>query len=273
MVDAPASRSPATQQWRQAPDKDPSPRRLATPPSCSASSWNELRAGRIAAGSAQSCQGVHTRPRDTLAVVAVRVDENGAAYAGSQLQTQLYVNKRTAKLDAAIRTAFASLSGAMFDWRSPLAGDHYDEYWDAAFLKRLELDEHVDAPARFWPRCGPHWDALAVVELPDAVRRGVLLLEAKSYADEMLKGSPLGTDVHPDSRGLIERALAWTQGRLGVPLSVDRWTGPLYQNANRLAHLCFLESSRQRLVRAPTVHRRSARPNDREAVARDRSEG
>jgi len=30
------------------------------------------------------------------------VDENGAAFAGSQLQTQLYVSKRTADLNTAI---------------------------------------------------------------------------------------------------------------------------------------------------------------------------
>lgn len=174
--------------------------------------------------------------------MADRVDKNGAAYAGSQLQTQLYVNKRTAHLDVAIRGAFADLADATFDWRSPLAGDHYAEYWDAAFLKLLELDEHVDALARFWPkRGGPHWDALALVTLPGEPNPGVLLVEGKSYPDEMLKGSSAGA-TDPASMATIEKALAWTQGRLGIPLDIAAWTGPLYQNANRLAHVYWLRS-------------------------------
>jgi hypothetical protein len=122
--------------------------------------------------------------------VTDRVDENGAAYAGSQLQTQLYVNKRADQLDAAVRGEFSDLADATFQWRSPLADDHYAEYWDAAFLKRLHLDDHVDALAKFWARRGgPHWDALALVKLPGEPQAGVLLAEGKSYPDEMLKGS------------------------------------------------------------------------------------
>jgi ribosomal protein S18 acetylase RimI-like enzyme len=183
--------------------------------------------------------------------MADRVDENGAAYAGSQLQTQLYVNKRTEKLDDAIRAAFAELADAAFSWRSPLADEHYAEYWDAAFLKCLNLDEYVDALAKFWPeRGGPHWDALAVVALPHQPRTGVLLAEGKSYPDEMLKGSPVGA-TDPTSKCTIEKGLAWTQGTLGIPFDLAGWTGPLYQNANRLAHVYWL---RARGVSAWLVH-------------------
>jgi hypothetical protein len=183
--------------------------------------------------------------------VADRVDENGAAYAGSQLQTQLYVNKRSTQLDAAIRAAFADLADASFQWRSPLADDHYAEYWDAAFLKRLQLDNYVDALARFWPaRGGPHWDALALVTLPDDSTAGVVLAEGKSYPNEMLQGSVAGA-TDPTSKCTIESALAWTQGILGIPLDTDAWTGTLYQNANRLAHVYWLRS---RGIRAWLVH-------------------
>lgn len=41
--------------------------------------------------------------------MAERVDEAGAAYAGSQLQTQLYVNRRTGELDDSIRAEFPEL--------------------------------------------------------------------------------------------------------------------------------------------------------------------
>jgi hypothetical protein len=183
--------------------------------------------------------------------MADSVDEIGAARAGSQLQTQLYVNKRCAQLADAIRAEFRDLADASFDWRSPRADDHYAEYWDAGFLKRLGLTDHIGALAEFWPaRGGPHWDALALVTLPGESTRGVLLAEGKSYPDEMLRGSPLkATD--PKSIRAIENALAWTQGVLGVPLDTGAWTGPLYQNANRLAHVCWLRS---RGIKAYLVH-------------------
>jgi hypothetical protein len=77
-----------------------------------------------------------------------------------------------------------------------------------------------------------------------------MLAEGKSYPDEMLKGSSAGA-TDPDSKRTIEKALAWTQGTLGIPLDVEAWTGPLYQNANRLAHVYWLRS---RGVRAWLVH-------------------
>lgn len=156
--------------------------------------------------------------------------------------TQLYVNKRTAQLDAAISAEFPDHAGAGFEWRSPLAADNYREYWDAAFLRRLDLDGHVDALRRFWPSGGPHWDALAFVHLPRSGKQGVLLVEGKSYPNEMLKGSGATAPSGSESRTLIEKSLAWTQGCMGLALDTDPWTGPLYQNANRLAHTCFLES-------------------------------
>jgi hypothetical protein len=88
------------------------------------------------------------------------------------------------------------------------------------------------------------------VKLPGEPQAGVLLAEGKSYPDEMLKGSG-ATATDPTSKCTIEKALAWTQGTLGLPLNTDTWTGPLYQNANRLAHLYWL---RFRGVRAWLVH-------------------
>ena len=43
------------------------------------------------------------------------------------------------------------------------------------------MEEHADELRRFWPRFGPVWDALGVLDgLPDG-RRGVVLVEAKSH--------------------------------------------------------------------------------------------
>src|SRR4051812_39438837 len=139
--------------------------------------------------------------------MADRTDENGAAYAGSQLQTQLYVNKRTETLNDAIRETFPELTEASFQWRSPLAADGYAEYWDRAFLEAVELGHHSTDLKAFWPRGGPHWDALAVVNVPGSTRPGVLLGEGKSYPGE-LYGS--GSQAKPKSmsRTLIEKSLA-----------------------------------------------------------------
>jgi hypothetical protein len=84
-----------------------------------------------------------------------RVDASGAAYAGSQLQTQLYVNKRTEQLDDAVRGEFSDLADATFDWRSPLADEGYAEYWDKAFLEHVDLTQHAADLKGFWPTGGP----------------------------------------------------------------------------------------------------------------------
>lgn len=171
-----------------------------------------------------------------------RVDENGAAFAGSQLQTQLYVNRRAEDLNASLYETFPDLVGRTIEWRSPLVGDRYAEYWDRGFLECVGLGHHAAELKAFWPTGGPHWDALAVVHTPDSERPGVVLAEGKSYPGE-LYGSGCQAQPGSMSRALIEKSLAWTQQRLGVTTrSAQEWCGPLYQNANRLAHLAWLDS-------------------------------
>jgi hypothetical protein len=183
--------------------------------------------------------------------VAGRQDDAGAAYAGSQLQTQLYVNRRTQELDEAIRNAFADLAGAALEWRSPLAEDGYREYWDMSFLKRLDLDDLTGELPKFWPVGGPHWDALGVVHLPGDDRPGVLLVEGKSYPDELF-GSGTAAKAGSDSRKLIKKSLGQTQQLLGVEgQTPEDWCGRLYQSASHLAHVYWL---REQSVRAWLVH-------------------
>jgi len=180
-----------------------------------------------------------------------RVDEAGAAYAGSQLQTQLWVNQRADELNEAIRARFPDLAAAEITWRSPLAEDGYVEYSGSAFLRALGLDEHQQALRSFWPARGPQWDALAVLSRP-GIQPGVLLVEGKSYPDEMLKGSPTASGPGSSNRRLIDSSLAWTRGKLGAPEDyADDWSGALYQNANRVAHLLWL---REHGVDAWLVH-------------------
>lgn len=169
--------------------------------------------------------------------IVARMDELGRAHAGSQLQTQIYVNRRRAALDAATVHAAPDLAEARFDWVSPLESDWFTEYRDGAALDRLGLGHHRNALREFWPSGGPRWDALARVELPTAT--GVLLVEAKSYVGELHGPGCLASSDR--SRTKIASALDATKHCLGVPAQAD-WLGALYQSANRIAHLHFLRS-------------------------------
>ena len=168
----------------------------------------------------------------------IRVDRLGQAYAGSQLQLQIYVNRRPEDLSQKIIQGLRDLASlhSRLNWVSPLEKDRFVEYQDTAFLKACGL-EHLSAELKaFWPRGGPVWDALASIEFEkDKNSKGILLVEAKSYPAEIY-GS--GCKASPTSRKKIEDALNRTKKWCEVSSDTD-WTGPLYQSANRLAHLYF----------------------------------
>jgi hypothetical protein len=172
----------------------------------------------------------------------VRVDVKGAAYKGSQRQIQLYVNRHATALSEAIRSASSALGASkpLIEWVSPLERHGFAEYQDHGFLTHLRLDHVQPDLAGFWPRRGPVWDALA--RLPDDVgqTRGVLLVEAKSYLDEIEGGGCKARST--TSIGMINRALDDTASWLGVSRK-DCWTGCFYQYANRLAHAYFLRKA------------------------------
>jgi hypothetical protein len=167
--------------------------------------------------------------------VTGRVDVTGAAFAGSQLQTQLWVNERPTQLADSIATLFDDLETGAISWVSPMREDGYREYQDRAFLGRLGLESLDEQLADFWPGGGPVWDGLAIVD--GELGPGVVLIEGKGYPGE-LYGS--GCQATEKSRNKIENALAATQTWLGVAQTPQDWTGALYQTANRLAHLYWL---------------------------------
>jgi hypothetical protein len=171
-----------------------------------------------------------------------RADKHGCAFAGSQLQTQIYVNRRRPELRRAILDGLPALAAdePSFQWVSPLEACRFREYRDYDFLKALGLGRLRAELEEFWPARGPCWDALAVIDRPGR-KPGALLVEAKSYPGEIRGG---GTRGQGDSRKKIVRALALTQRWLGLPEDGEAWTGELYQTANRLAHLYFLRRSR-----------------------------
>ena len=99
-----------------------------------------------------------------------------------------------------------------------LQNDNYAEHSDEVFLTQVGVEPAAKQLSEFWPKRGPHWDALAT--LPDG---GVILVEAKAHVDEML--SP-PSQASPNSLTKIKKALNQTKR--------------FYQHANRLAFLYFL---------------------------------
>src|SRR3989442_874194 len=91
-----------------------------------------------------------------------RTDELGRAFAGSQLQVQLYVNRRQAELNLAISESVELRSDQTIEWRSPLE-PRFAEYRDGAFLNALGLNSLRQELKNFWPPSGPRWDGLAVL--------------------------------------------------------------------------------------------------------------
>ena len=83
-----------------------------------------------------------------------RTDALGRAYAGSQLQIQIYVNRRRHELSKRILEASPALAqvSAQIIWVSPLEEEKFVEYKDKAFLKAIGLDHLVKELNEFWPR-------------------------------------------------------------------------------------------------------------------------
>ncbi len=163
----------------------------------------------------------------------LRVDGNGRAYAGSQRQLQTYVNEQPDQLSAAMLEALhLQLQPATVEWVSPLASQRYAEYKDADFLHALGLGSLKTELAQFWPNSGPRWDALARFTVGSTPH--YVLVEAKSHVPEMYSNGCCAKS--PRSLGKIVNALDQTKSWLGVRPDAN-WMGPLYQAANRLAHL------------------------------------
>jgi hypothetical protein len=170
-----------------------------------------------------------------------RVDAIGRAYAGSQRQIQRYVNDSHEVLDKAIVESLgASLPPwSRIHWVSPLKTENYAEYRDGDFLRALGMQQLESGLLTFWPKGGPCWDALAYVSCGDGLRRGCILVEAKSHVNEMFGNGCCASDRA--SRQQICEALRRTKKWLGVSPEAD-WMGRLYQSANRYAHLYFLRA-------------------------------
>lgn len=151
---------------------------------------------------------------------------------GSLRWIREFVNNRPRILDRAIDKASEGRLTTPVTWRSPLASDDYKEYWDQAFLDLVGVKLAKRPLQDFWPRGGPHWDALGRSDSGEAV-----LVEAKANIPEVIS-SPSGA-VADASKEAIAAALRETAEFLGAKSTCD-WSGTFYQYANRLAHLYLL---------------------------------
>jgi len=174
------------------------------------------------------------RPRRSRGIIA------GRAVRGSQRQLQDYVNEHPDVLSNAVLGQLPARMKeleARIRWVSPLAHDGYREYRDADFLERVGLLGFAKELAEFWPSMGPSWDGLGIVSDASArIKPGVILVEAKSHIAEIY-GS--GCQASKESSIKIEAAIGHARSWCGA-LADTNWLGPLYQSANRIAHLYLL---------------------------------
>jgi hypothetical protein len=147
------------------------------------------------------------------------------------------VNEQPQTLNAVLLASIPDLEGWTIEWVSPLAADEYQELRDRAFLDALGLGAHAEALSEFWPSRGPRWDALARLRSGSAA--GALLVEAKAHATEIETGS-CGA-IAESSIEKIRESLTATAAHFGAPGFLENWLQRRYQQANRLAHLYFLE--------------------------------
>ncbi len=166
-----------------------------------------------------------------------RTDDQGRAFAGSQLQVQIYVSRRQAELSQAVAATVGLPANARLIWVAPLEEQRFAEPMDEEFLRVLGLGRFAPDLARFWPKSGPRWDALARVEVGSELV-GVVLAEGKSYPLEM--SGPGCQAVDQKSLRQIREAVASAQRWFEVDDPPTDWLGRWYQYANRLSHLYFL---------------------------------
>ncbi len=157
---------------------------------------------------------------------------DGKARAGSRKWLQVLVNDHTELLNFCI-TPKLRPRPENIEWLSPLRQDDYAEYSDDDFLRQLGAVLDGRKLGDFWPDRGPHWDALGRTD-----EGQILLVEAKSHVREMLSTLKARDPV---SRQKICSSLSETKWYIGSRSGDEKdWTTGVYQYANRLAHLYFL---------------------------------
>lgn len=150
---------------------------------------------------------------------------------GSEHRLRVLVNEHSALLNRLIANAFGWANRKIV-WQSPIRDDGFAEYYDQEFIDRLAIKDLRMPLHDFWPQSGPRWDGMATTE-----DGGFILVEAKAHIEEAVDyGSKASS---PDSIKLIQKRLDEAKAAFHATPNAC-WYTPLYQMANRLAHLHFL---------------------------------
>ena len=160
---------------------------------------------------------------------------------GSKLLIQDYVNKRPDLLKTTILASSPSLLSFIdkelsITWHSPIEKEGYKEYRNEFLDLEEEWKEQKGVLGNYWPRQGPQWDGVAVVQGRNG-QKGLLLIEAKAHVNEMTSKIRA---VDDKSKALIESTLEEVRRKLDSHASLDIWLNRYYQLANRLAYLYIL---------------------------------
>ena len=157
----------------------------------------------------------------------------GKAKKGSQRDIQLFFNDKSKQLILQ-HLLTKQINTQIAKWLSPIAKDNYLEYQDDGFMRTIGLEsETTRLVGGFWPKGGPVWDGLARAE-----DGSILLFEAKAHISELFGGGMKASSAM--SRNKIFKSLAMTAEYIGAAYNPVLWTDEMYQTANRLAHLYFL---------------------------------
>ena len=134
----------------------------------------------------------------------------------------------------------------IIDWKSPLVHEEYREYQDD-FLKfyyndAISLQESNQLLREFWPKNGPVWDGIGIVE--GAEQKGLILVEAKAHIRETSSKIRATSEL---SISQITETITVTQKQFGSTTyntSITPWLNEYYQ-LDRLAYLYLLNQKLQ----------------------------
>lgn len=124
------------------------------------------------------------------------------ASAGSQRWLQVAVDRKPQLLTSALQRSGAIGQRVTVTWRSPLEGDDFPEYRDAAALEKTGIgSSNLKKPLEtFWPMRGPGWDALGITSEGQRI-----FIEAKAHIPEA--ATPATKATATGSLDLINRSL------------------------------------------------------------------
>lgn len=171
-----------------------------------------------------------------LGVIAVSFISAQEQTKGSRFHLQNFVNNHKEELSGYITSSSSSLllfSSLNIEWISPIKKTNNIEYQDD-FLEKLEFGNYTNELRKYWPRKGPVWDGLGLVN--NEKGKGIVLVEAKAHTSETFSDMKAKA---PESIKQIEKTFLEAKKFYKVSAESD-WTKERYQLANRITFLYLL---------------------------------